>query len=315
MKKLFLLGLLLSSLNNYSQYTEVINSRRPGLSQSPYAIGINVLQGEGGLFYESSEINNVSSTTGFGSNIFIRYGKFTEKLEVNLDMGIKSDAVSFDNPLLEDKNYFGLRKLTIGAKYLFYSPTYTDKSKEIRSSRKRRAFDKKRLLPAVALYAGLNTNFLGENYKQEGMSPTAAILLQNDLTDQFVLVTNLYADYIGQDNSEYGFIVTGTFASSPLWSIFGEAKGVFQEDNNDFLFGAGVAYLYSADLQFDASIRTNLNADTSVTYGGIGVSWRWDRHQDELKESPKASKGKKKTGGFLSRTFGKKKKRRKKRRK
>ena len=35
-----------------AQYTEVINSRRPGFSDSPYSVGTKVYQVEGGLFYK-----------------------------------------------------------------------------------------------------------------------------------------------------------------------------------------------------------------------------------------------------------------------
>ena len=41
--------LLIPSLG-ISQYTEVINSNRPGLSVSAYAVGTNVVQAEFGVF-------------------------------------------------------------------------------------------------------------------------------------------------------------------------------------------------------------------------------------------------------------------------
>lgn len=34
------------TLNGYSQYTEVINSNRPGVSQSAFSVGTNVVQFE-----------------------------------------------------------------------------------------------------------------------------------------------------------------------------------------------------------------------------------------------------------------------------
>ena len=44
--------LLLLAEFSYAQYTEVINSRRPGFSESPYAVGTKVYQVEAGLFYK-----------------------------------------------------------------------------------------------------------------------------------------------------------------------------------------------------------------------------------------------------------------------
>ena len=37
----------------WSQYTEVINSKRPGFSDTPYSVGTKVYQVEGGLFYKN----------------------------------------------------------------------------------------------------------------------------------------------------------------------------------------------------------------------------------------------------------------------
>ena len=44
--------LLLLAQFSYGQYTEVINSRRPGFSGTPYSVGTKVYQVEAGLFYK-----------------------------------------------------------------------------------------------------------------------------------------------------------------------------------------------------------------------------------------------------------------------
>ena len=53
--KSFLTTLILLLLAEFShaQYTEVINSRRPGFSESPYSVGTKVYQVEAGLFYKN----------------------------------------------------------------------------------------------------------------------------------------------------------------------------------------------------------------------------------------------------------------------
>jgi len=45
--------ILLMAEFSYGQYTEVINSRRPGYSDSPYSVGTKVYQVEAGLFYKN----------------------------------------------------------------------------------------------------------------------------------------------------------------------------------------------------------------------------------------------------------------------
>ena len=316
MKKIFLIVLFITSYQVINaQYTEVINSKRPGFSESPYGVGTDVIQIEGGVFFGESNSNETfAKTDPFGGTIFVRYGKFMEKLEFNAKVTYQKNKLEFNNIFTTNLgNVSGLSELTVGAKYLIFQQKFADKSKEIRSWKKRTAFDKKRLIPSVGVYAGMNLNFLGKAYKEPKMSPKAAILLQNDFTNRFILLTNLIADKIGTDNRTYSYIVTATYAVNQDWSFFVENQGDFYTYKNDFQVGTGVAYLWNENLQLDTSIRVNTNADESAFTVGLGAAWRLDRHKDKeiLRDKDgnivKAKKRKKK-GNFFSRLFKKKKK-------
>ena len=67
----------------------------------------------------------------------------------------------------------GIRKLTVGAKYLIYEQKYKDKSKEIRSWVERNRFDFKRLIPTVAAYVGINTGVPDDVFVTKDFSPKA----------------------------------------------------------------------------------------------------------------------------------------------
>ena len=54
-KKRYILILILICSPLYSQYTEVINSNRPGFSESPYSVGTGVYQLETNVFYRKVE--------------------------------------------------------------------------------------------------------------------------------------------------------------------------------------------------------------------------------------------------------------------
>lgn len=304
----FLLCLGIISVN--AQYTEIINSKRPGFSESPYGVGTNVFQVEGGLFYQNNQVTQTFDTeSSLGTNLFLRYGKFLEKLEVNLDFAFQQDKRVFNNIIKTSSDVIGISKLTFGAKYLIYNQKYTDKSKEVRSWKKRTSFDMKRLIPSVGVYVGLNTNFLSPEFKEEGMSPKAAILLQNDITNRFIVLTNLYGDKIGKDNFEFGYIVTTTYAVSEKWSIFGENVGAFKKNmTNEFQFGVGTAFLYNNNMQFDISGRANFVGNATDVYAGLGMSWRLDKHNKKMSGEDEL-KGKKE-GSFFSRLFKKNKNKR-----
>lgn len=303
-----------------AQYTEIINSKRPGLSESPYSIGTNVYQAEADFFYRTSDNPSIfGRPTSFGSNVFFRYGKFKEKLEFNLNLTYQNDEVK--SPFGANYNVQGISDLTIGAKYLVYQQEFTDKSKEVRSWKKRTAFDIKRLIPSVGVYAGVHTNFfvndfflhrdsfIDSNSFEDGMSYKGAILLQNDFTDRLVLLTNLIADRISSENDYYSYIVTMTYAINQNWSFFVENQGKFKKEYSpEHQFGTGIAYLLSPDLQVDAAVRTNFFDNYSYIYASTGVSWRLDRHQDAIvyKNSPTKKQPTKNKKGFFKRLFGKK---------
>ena len=263
MKKFWVIALLLINYQYANaQYTEIINSKRPGLSESPYGVGTDVIQVETGVFFGKNTSNaTFAKISPQGVNVFLRYGKFIEKLEINANITYQKDELQFNNIFTTTRGIKGISQLTIGAKYLIFQQEFDDKSKEIRSWKKRTAFDKKRLIPSVGVYVGMNTNFVGEDYKEEGMSPKAAILLQNDFTQRLILITNLIADRIGKDNKSYSYIATMTYAITDQWSFFVENQGDFLENKTDFQIGTGVAYLYTKDMQFDASVRTNLSSN------------------------------------------------------
>jgi len=295
--KSFLTTFLLLLLAEFAhgQYTEVINSRRPGFSDSPYSVGTKVYQVEAGLFYKNVgdylyydqilEETFGYSSTGFGTDITFRTGQFFEKLEFDLDMALVSENRDYYNPADFSKSGFGFSKLTFGAKYLVYKPEYADKTKEIRSWKARHSFDKRRLIPAVGVYAGLNTNLLSELYKNpDGISPRFGIFTQNDLSNRLIVLFNFIMDYVGTTQAENSYIVTVTYTLQEKWSIFGENQGFFRKNvPNDFQFGAGGAYLINSNMQADLSARMILDERGDNTYliGG-GISWRLDKHMDKV---------------------------------
>jgi len=300
-----------------AQYTELINSRRPGFSDSPFSVGNNVLQFESGLFYENQDAK-AFGIKSFGTDIMVRYGRFFERLEVNLNIAFQNDKVTFTNPLTENIKRTGLSQLTIGAKYLVYMSKYKDKSKEIRSWKAKTKYDWKRLIPSVGVYVGANVpvtkNFIGGNTPQlieDTFSPKIAIYTQNDFTDRFVFLVNLIMDRIGSGHKENSYILTGTYTVNEKLSVFAEHQGIFKDQNipTDFQFGGGVAYLLSKNMQVDTSVRRISDRDGSTFLVGAGIAWRIDKHQDTYKmvDSQGNETKNEKEGNLFSRLFGKKK--------
>jgi hypothetical protein len=307
----------------YGQYTDVINSNKPGFSESPYSVGKGVYQFESSFFFRNTSINpTFSLPQSYGADLLFRTSFFLEKIEFNTQITYQRDKVAFKN--IFTSHYFtsGISKMTVGAKYLLFQPEYTDKSKEVRSWKRRYAFDKKRFIPSVAIYVGMNTDFVNDIHKTGSITPKVGLLLQNNLTNEFNLITNFFYDKIGSDFSEFSYIITATQNFNDRWSAFFENQGVFQKQQNNGNIGLGLAYLFSKDLQINTSGRLLFEGKTQGFYAGLGISYRINKHKDsyidlddngqEIKNTP-ITRYNNKEGSFLNRIFNVFKKKKRKR--
>ena len=146
----------------FSQYTEVINSNRPGSSQGAFAVGRNVLQFEvGGNFSDLSHKNlNFSYIKELQLNYTIRYGLMMEKLELILS-GSYNQNKSVNNVSVpnspEIKTEF-LNSQSFGVKYLVFDPYKNEKwhSVSLTSWKQNNSIRWIDLIPAISVYAGVN---------------------------------------------------------------------------------------------------------------------------------------------------------------
>jgi hypothetical protein len=262
-----------------AQYTDIINSNRPGFSRSPFGVGSHVYQVEGGFFYRKSQIKKrFSKPRSYGEMISLRYSHFDEKLEFNLDLAYASDKLAFRTIYTSYKNITGLSQFTIGAKYLLFKSEYENRSKEIHSWKKRTQFDKNRLIPSVAVYFGINTPLVSDYYNY-GISPKIAVYLQNDITNRYAILTNFIVDKLGTYEASYTYIITETYSLNDKYSIFLENLGRYNVNlGNEQQFAGGLAYLKSNNFQLDASFRFVIEGKSTGAYLGLGASWRLDKH-------------------------------------
>lgn len=281
----------------FAQYTEVINSNRPGVSESAYAVGTNVIQLELGGFSVKEEHATLNyEVSGFGADFSLRYGLFFEQLELSLDGIYQNDNITFNNATVpvEDKRA-NFRSFNIGAKYLIYDP-YKNKEDEkpnLYSYHDNRKFKWKSLIPAVAIYAGANYDTENNPFTApgiEGFSPKVMIATQNNFSGGWVFVMNFIKDRIGTDFSDFQYILTLTHSFNPQWVIFGETQGIQSDFYADNIFRFGGAYLMAKDLQLDANVAFNTKDTPSVFNIAFGASYRLDFHKDKKIDNNNSAK-------------------------
>lgn len=285
---------------NYAQHTDEINSNRPGETMSAFSVGKSVIQVETGVYgiRQKHSILNYESN-GFGVDAVLRWGVFSEKLELIADLQYQNETI---NSLFSSTKISNLKQTVLGAKYLIYDPFKNyEKKVNVYSWKANRAFNWRQLVPAVSVFAGANVTMADNPYAfdlQSSISPKIMLITQNHLGDgKWVFVTNIIADYIGTEFPSYGYVLTLTRGITQKWSGFVENQGYKSDFYSDAIVRGGAAYLLNKDLQIDASISTSLKNTPSIFYGGLGFSWRYDANYKEVRiniDSPKSASKKSK---------------------
>ncbi|NAS30120.1 transporter [Flavobacteriaceae bacterium R38] len=286
-----------------AQYTDVINSNRPGVSVSAYAVGKNVLQGEFGFVFERRDHKDLRlESTDFGGEFAIRYGLLVEELEVIWEGTFVNRDITDDSglsPFTFSASDF-LRH-TIGAKYLIFDPYKNEESREpnLYSWNANNKFQWKDLIPAISIYAGANIIFpdnplLSEDFfipDNETISPRIGIAAQSHISGRWVVIGNIFYDQFTTDDPVLSYVFSVTHnLKNPKWSVFLENQGIDSDAFSDISLRGGAARLINKNFQVDASVGANFKNTPTRLFGTIGVSYRLDFHKDELIEVEKTIK-------------------------
>ncbi|WP_297702551.1 transporter [uncultured Eudoraea sp.] len=283
---IFLLALL-TPLLGICQYTDVINSNRPGLSVSAYAVGKGVPQLELGFSYEKRDHADLNYDSNiYGLDFSVRYGLLLENLELNWEGTYQNQIITYNSlGFIESRTNFSRNRL--GAKYLVFDPFKNPERNKpnLYSWKANNKFEFKNLIPAISVYAGANF-VIGDNpfYPADPtVSPRVMLATQSRLTPRFVLISNISYDRIATDDPELGYTLSLSHAlRNPKWSIFLENQGVSSDRYSDILLRGGGAYLVNENFQVDANLGGSFKNSPSRLFVSVGASYRLDFHKDVL---------------------------------
>ena len=282
----FLILLCLCSLA-HAQYTDVINSNRPGASQSAFSVGTKVLQFEVGpyMIKENRALFPKYKVDGYGVDFAAHYGFWKEALEFNIQGTFQKDTQTYSSVVDVENSRANFKNLNIGAKYLIYDPHKNKETKpNLYSYHANRGFKWSSLIPAVSVAAGVNYDTKDNPYTAatvEGLSYRGVIITQNNFYGGWVFITNFMMDRIGSDQTDFQYIITLTHSFNPKWVVFGETQGIKSEFYADNLLRFGGGYLLNKNLQLDTALTFNTKNTPSVLSLNFGASYRLDRHKDK----------------------------------
>ena len=291
----------------FGQYTDQINSNRPGASIGAFSVGTRVIQFEAGAEYRSYKhkaYNNskINGNIGFFS---LRYGFLKEQLELTYEGVYQMDQL--ENRLaLPALNYEreGFLQNFLGIKYLVFDPFRREQEIDVYSWKANNGFKLRDLIPAVSITLGANAVLKQDNpypygnvfgnlsnpvffgnlgrgpEKEPVVSGRATLATQSHFLGTWVFVTNFTYNRILTDFPEMSYILTLTHTINPLWSVYLETQGYASDIYTDQIFRTGAAYLLTDDIQLEATIGANTKDTPSLFFMNAGVSYRLDFHKD-----------------------------------
>ena len=290
MNKVLLISFFLNLFlvhNINSQYTEIINTNKPGYSQGAFSVGKNILQFENTAYFSENShdiINYESQQTGL--NFSVRFGAFLEKLELNIDGNFQMEKIDdFKYNPVRRSEVSNFKFLRFGGKYLIYDPKKGLEDKpNYYSYWANKKFSFKNLIPAVSLYAALNID--SENnpytaYGVKGISPTVSIILQSNFSKRSVLICNLIGDRIGSTQNDYGYIISLTHAFSSRFISYLENQAIISDFYADNKIELGVAYLINKNIQLDIGSSLNFKSTPKIFAFSFGYSHRFNLNSEE----------------------------------
>lgn len=279
----------------HAQYTEVINSNRPGTSQSAFSVGTKVLQFEIGPYFikEKRDIYPKNEVSGYGVDFAVHYGIWKEALELNVQGNYQNDSKSFSSLTNSENKRANFKNLNFGAKYLVYDPNKNKEDKpNLYSYHANRGFKWRHLIPAVSVAAGVNFDTKNNPYTAagvEGFSYRGVLITQNNFAGGWVFVTNFMLNRIASEQTDFSYILTLTHSFNPKWVLFAETQGIKSDFYADNLFRIGTGYLINKNLQLDSAVTINTKNSPSVFNLNFGASYRIDRHKDKINTTDKTA--------------------------
>ena len=339
----FILSFLISLFGFFilfGQYTDQINSNRPGASIGAFSVGKNVVQFEGGTELRSYKHKSYNNSKVNANLLFlsVRYGLLSEKIELTYDGVYEFDKIEnlLINPSSINKRK-GFLNNFLGIKYLIYDPFKKERKINVYSWKANNGFKLRDLIPAISFTFGTNVNFENNNpfpynnffgniyrplfFQNLGIPPDkepffnikGILATQSHFLGSWVFVTNFIYDRFLSDYPEINYILTLTHTINNYWSVYVENQGLKSDLYRNFLFRSGVAYLYSDDLQIEGTIGASTKTTPSSILANIGVSYRLDFHKNYISGEEKEEKEFKKQEKNLKKIFKKNTKTEKKR--
>lgn len=254
----FLICAMLFSHALMAQYSETIQTSRPGQAFVPFTTGKNTFQVQAGGNYTQLESRMSSKMSGFQSyGTTFRYGVL-ENLELRTGL-----TYSYNRILTSESGYAdfsGLSLMSIGGRYNLAKGSGAD--------------------PSFGVQGEVLLPFGTADFMNNPSGLRVMFIHSQQITELFQITTNLGASTVGKiENLETQYVINLAFPIGKKWGGFienyGQIRGLLA-NNVDFdtRWDTGVGFLVNNDFQLDASVGVGLNEKIFDWFIDAGISWR-----------------------------------------
>lgn len=239
----------------FPQYDESIRADRPGQALTPYTVGSNVLQIQGGLGpgeYKLGEIENRYTADYWNVVGNLRYG-ITEHFEVNSAYGFLRENVKSDsNSTIND----GLNLWTVGFRF--------------------NVLEGKAWKPAIGIQTDLALPWLSSEFDVQYVSPTIVLITNQNFGKRWGFTTNWGLIWSGDSAEPIGlYVLNLSYSLNNKWGVFAEQYAFFKTNIYTGSVDGGVSYLLNDDLQFDLYGGYSWGPKHfEDLFFNLGLSWR-----------------------------------------
>lgn len=233
-----------------------ISTNRPSFNDTAGIVPLGHLQLETGYTFRLRNRDGVETQTHNAPEVLARIALLEDRLE--LQLGTTGFVWTRSESGMGFGSAEGLSDTTIGVRA--------------------KLLDQQRWRPRVAVQASTSVGMGTDDISNQDVEPTFKIIWSYDLGDGWGLYGNLGAAYqtaVGDRFLQGQAGLCLTKALTDAWSVYGEYY-VFGPSSKGtdaaHYFGAGVAYLVTPRLQWDARVAFGLNRQADNVLTGFGIS-------------------------------------------
>ncbi|MCB0802457.1 MAG: transporter [Flavobacteriales bacterium] len=248
MRKLLLILILCPSLS-FAQFSETINSDRPGQANGASTLGKNVFQIQSGYNLNTVK-NGFSDMQNTNINNFFRFG-LLERVELSALVNYASVKTK---GLQSESSLSDFNDLQLGARFFLV--------------------ENKGIIPALAVQSSVLFKLPNSLFPREKMGSNTIVATTNQISEWLSFNSNWIFLQEGNAPLHTSYVANISFTISERIGTFIEMYGAI---SNYFTtsFDAGFSYLINNDFQIDASAGIQDNSYTDTDYFiDLGISWR-----------------------------------------